>query len=213
MFFCILGVIKILEIVNNQITLTKGDSAILNLTIYFPNMEEQYELMDGDIVTFSITDKTQCFGESKIVIKKDFEQNEIQLNPVDTKYLSCGKYEYDVQLTFKNGDVNTIIGPELFYLTTEITPSNINRNYNGDYTPSNNVSRDDGQLIGILNTGIKKVVTTNTNLDDLGDVELNNPKDGDLLSFFDNKWVNSDVEKVLNYHTLILDGGYINDLF
>ena len=208
-----LGVIKILEIVNNQITLTKGDSAILNLTIYFPNMEEQYELMDGDIVTFSITDKTQCFGESKIVIKKDFEQNEIQLNPVDTKYLSCGKYEYDVQLTFKNGDVNTIIGPELFYLTTEITPSNINRNYNGDYTPSNNVSRDDGQLIGILNTGIKKVVTTNTNLDDLGDVELNNPKDGDLLSFFDNKWVNSDVEKVLNYYTLILDGGYINDLF
>ena len=208
-----LGVIKILEIVNNQITLTKGDSAILNLTIYFPNMEEQYELMDGDIVTFSITSKTQCFGESKIVIKKDFEQNEIQLNPVDTKYLSCGRYEYDVQLTFKNGDVNTIIGPELFYLTTEITPSNINRNYNGDYTPSNNVSRDDGQLIGILNTGIKKVVTTNTNLDDLGDVELNNPKDGDLLSFFDNKWVNSDVEKVLNYHTLILDGGYINDLF
>ena len=213
MFFCILGVIKILEIVNNQITLTKGDTAILNLTIYFPNMEEQYELMDGDIVTFSLTNKTECFGESKVVIKKDFEQNEIQLNPIDTKYLSCGKYEYDVQLTFKNGDVNTIIGPELFYLTTEITPSNINRNYNGDYTPSNNVSRDDGQLIGILNTGIKKVVTTNTNLDDLGDVELNNPKDGDLLSFFDNKWVNSDVEKVLNYHTLILDGGYINDLF
>ena len=213
MLFCILGVIKILEIVNNQITLTKGDTAILNLTIYFSNMEEQYELMDGDIVTFSLTNKTECFGESKIVIKKDFEQNEIQLNPVDTKYLSCGKYEYDVQLTFKNGDVNTIIGPELFYLTTEITPSNINRNYNGDYTPSNNVSRDDGQLIGILNTGIKKVVTTNTNLDDLGDVELNNPKDGDLLSFFDNKWVNSDVEKVLNYHTLILDGGYINDLF
>ena len=213
MFFCILGVIKILEIVNNQITLTKGDTAILNLTIYFPNMEEQYELMDGDVVTFSLTNKTECFGKSKVVIKKDFEQNEIQLNPVDTKYLSCGKYEYDVQLTFKNGDVNTIIGPELFYLTTEITPSNINRNYNGDYTPSNNVSRDDGQLIGILNTGIKKVVTTNTNLDDLGDVELNNPKDGDLLSFFDNKWVNSDVEKVLNYHTLILDGGYINDLF
>ena len=212
MLFCILGVIKILEIVNNQITLTKGDTAILNLTIYFPNMEEQYELMDGDIVTFSLTNKTECFGESKVVIKKDFEQNEIQLNPIDTKYLSCGKYEYDVQLTFKNGDVNTIIGPELFYLTTEITPSNISRTYN-DYTPSNNVSRDDGQLIGILNTGIKKVVTTNTNLDDLGDVELNNPKDGDLLSFFDNKWVNSDVEKVLNYHTLILDGGYINDLF
>ena len=175
-------------------------------------MEEQYELMDGDIVTFSITDKTQCFGESKVVIKKDFEQNEIQLKPIDTKYLLCGKYEYDVQLTFKNGDVNTIIGPELFYLTTEITPSNTNRTYN-DYTPSNDINRDDGQLIGILNAGIKKVVTTNTNLDDLGDVELNNPKDGDLLSFFDNKWVNSDVEKVLNYHTLILDGGYINDLF
>ena len=213
MFFCILGVIKILEIVNNQITLTKGDTAILNLTIYFPNMEEQYELMDGDIVTFSLTNKTECFGESKVVIKKDFEQNEIQLNPVDTKYLSCGKYEYDVQLTFKNGDVNTIIGPELFYLTTEITPSNINRNYNGDYTPSNDINRDDGQLIGILNTGIKRVVTTNTNLGDLEDVELNNPQEGDLLSFFDNKWTNSDVEKVLNYHTLILDGGYINDLF
>ena len=213
MFFCILGVIKILEIVNNQITLTKGDTAILNLTIYFPNMEEQYELMDGDIVTFSLTNKTECFGESKVVIKKDFEQNEIQLNPIDTKYLSCGKYEYDVQLTFKNGDVNTIIGPELFYLTTEITPSNINRNYNGDYTPSNGINRDDGQLIGILNTGIKKVVTTNTNLEDLQDVELNNPQEGDLLSFFDNKWINSDVEKVLNYHTLVLDGGYINDLF
>ena len=204
--------IKILEIVSNQITLTKGDTAILNLTIYFPNMEEQYELMDGDVATFSLTNKTECFGESKVVIKKDFEQNEIQLNPVDTKYLSCGKYEYDVQLTFKNGDVNTIIGPELFYLTTEITPLNINRNYNGDYTPSNDINRDDGQLIGILNTGVKTIVTTNTNLEDLQDVELNNPQEGEVLSFFNNKWENSDIEKVLNYHTLILDGGYINDL-
>lgn len=206
-----LGVIKILEIVNNQITLTKGDSAILNLTIYFPNMEEQYELMDGDIVTFSITDKTQCFGESKIVVKKDFKQNEIQLKPIDTKYLSCGKYEYDVQLTFKNGDVNTIIGPELFYLTTEITPSNTNRTYN-DYTPSNDINRDDGQLIGILNAGIKKIPVTDLNLEDLEDVELKTPQEGEILSFFDNKWKNSDIEKVLNYHTLILDGGYINDL-
>ena len=205
--------IKILEIVNNQITLTKGDTAILNLTIYFPNMEEQYELMDGDVVTFSLTNKTECFGKSKVVIKKDFEQNEIQLNPVDTKYLSCGKYEYDVQLTFKNGDVNTIIGPELFYLTTEITPSNINRNYNDDYTPSNDINRDDGQLIGILNAGVETIVTTNTNLEDLQDVELNNPQEGEVLSFFNNKWENSDIEKVLNYHTLILDGGYINDLF
>lgn len=203
--------IKILEIVNNQITLTKGDTAILNLTIYFPNMEEQYELMDGDIVTFSITDKTQCFGESKIVVKKDFQQNEIQLKPIDTKYLSCGKYEYDVQLTFKNGDVNTIIGPELFYLTTEITPSNISRTYN-DYTPSNNVNRDDGQLIGILNAGIQKIPATSLNLEDLEDVELINPQEGEVLSFFNNKWENSDIEKVLNYHTLILDGGYINDL-
>lgn len=203
--------IKILEIVNNQITLTKGDTAILNLTIYFPNMEEQYELMDGDIVTFSITDKTQCFGESKIVVKKDFQQNEIQLKPIDTKYLPCGKYEYDVQLTFKNGDVNTIIGPELFYLTTEITPSNISRTYN-DYTPSNNVNRDDGQLIGILNAGIQKIPATSLNLEDLEDVELINPQEGEVLSFFDNKWENSDIEKVLNYHTLILDGGYINDL-
>lgn len=203
--------IKILEIVNNQITLTKGDTAILNLTIYFPNMEEQYELMDGDIVTFSITDKTQCFGESKIVVKKDFQQNEIQLKPIDTKYLPCGKYEYDVQLTFKNGDVNTIIGPELFYLTTEITPSNISRTYN-DYTPSNNVNRDDGQLIGILNAGIQKIPATSLNLEDLEDVELINPQEGEVLSFFDNKWENSDIEKVLNYHILILDGGYINDL-
>lgn len=203
--------IKILEIVNNQITLTKGDTAILNLTIYFPNMEEQYELMDGDIVTFSITDKTQCFGESKIVVKKDFQQNEIQLKPIDTKYLPCGKYEYDVQLTFKNGDVNTIIGPELFYLTTEITPSNISRTYN-DYTPSNNANRDDGQLIGILNAGIQKIPATSLNLEDLEDVELINPQEGEVLSFFNNKWENSDIEKVLNYHTLILDGGYINDL-
>lgn len=174
-------------------------------------MEEQYELMDGDIVTFSITDKTQCFGESKIVVKKDFQQNEIQLKPIDTKYLPCGKYEYDVQLTFKNGDVNTIIGPELFYLTTEITPSNISRTYN-DYTPSNNVNRDDGQLIGILNAGIQKIPATSLNLEDLEDVELINPQEGEVLSFFDNKWENSDIEKVLNYHTLILDGGYINDL-
>lgn len=203
--------IKILEIVNNQITLTKGDTAILNLTIYFPNMEEQYELMDGDIVTFSLTNKTECFGESKVVIKKDFKQNEIQLKPIDTKYLPCGKYEYDVQLTFKNEDVNTIIGPELFYLTTEITPSNISRTYN-DYTPSNNVNRDDGQLIGILNAGIQKIPATSLNLEDLEDVELINPQEGEVLSFFDNKWGNSDIEKVLNYHTLILDGGYINDL-
>lgn len=208
MFFCILGVIKILEIVNNQITLTKGDTAILNLTIYFPNMEEQYELMDGDIVTFSITDKTQCFGESKIVVKKDFQQNEIQLKPIDTKYLPCGKYEYDVQLTFKNGDVNTIIGPELFYLTTEITPSNISRTYN-DYTPSNNVNRDDGQLIGVLNVGVEKIIDLNISLSNLQDVEIKDAEEQDILLYNQekNNWNNKNIFDILNKNNLILDGG------
>ncbi len=199
--------IKILEIIGNKINLTKGDSANFNLSIYYPDMKNQYELMPGDKVIFSVSKSNSC-NNKKILIKKFFENNEISLKPIDTAYLNCGNYEYDVQLVFKDGDVNTIIAPNLFQLSDEITPSILRNNY--DFTPNNSVKQDVGQLIGVLNVGVKKVAYTDLNLEDLNNVEINSPQEGDLIFFSDNKWKNLDIEEVLKQETLILDGGHMN---
>lgn len=100
-----------------HISLVRGDSATIKLTIKDKSTNQEYVLGDGDVVRFSVK-KEICSND--ILIQKTFESNEIVISYEDTKDLSFGDYVYDVELQFIDGQRDTIIRPSTFTLLSEV---------------------------------------------------------------------------------------------
>lgn len=101
---------------NKKITLVRGDSLHLKVNIYVD--KEPYIPQLGDSVRFAMK---QSYQSNKLLIKKNIpiDSMELHLEPSDTKKLNFGKYVYDIEITFYNGDVDTFISGE-FELTPEV---------------------------------------------------------------------------------------------
>lgn len=101
---------------NKKITLVRGDSLHLKVNIYIDG--EPYTPSNGDIVRFAMK---QTYQSNKVLIHKNIpiDSLELHLEPSDTKKLAFGKYVYDIEITFDNGDVDTFISGE-FELTPEV---------------------------------------------------------------------------------------------
>ena len=104
------------KIENESIYLTRGDSAGFSIALF--DGEQEYQLQEGDFLTFTV--RKNVYAPEK-VIQKVLDGNQVELLPSDTSGLSFGNYVYDVQLTFANGDINTIIPPSLFQIMEEVT--------------------------------------------------------------------------------------------
>ena len=87
----------------NGITLTRGDSATLEVVI--KDGEETYDY-SGDVVKFGV--KRSPF-DAECVLEKTVEDGKIVLEPEDTETLEFGDYVYDVQLTHVDEDEATSI--------------------------------------------------------------------------------------------------------
>ena len=107
-----------LQITSNEVSLTRGDSADLQVIIY--DLEGNvYELQTGDILTFTM--KYNCVTED-IIIQKDITSGStIHIQPTDTNELAYGSYWFDVQLTKADSKVYTVIDPHKFNITKEVT--------------------------------------------------------------------------------------------
>ena len=99
-----------------KISLVRGDTLKLKIDIYIN--DEPYTPVSGDSVRFAMK---QSYTSNKILINKPvpIDTLVLQLDPRDTKKLSFGKYVYDIEITFANGDVDTFISGELV-LTPEV---------------------------------------------------------------------------------------------
>ena len=108
-----------LNIEENYIELTRGDTARLNVYI------EQYMLRKGDIIKFTVKRSavdTDYLIQKIVEIEKDCANTEIKLEPEDTKDLEFGKYVYDVEHICKEtGDVSTIIPKNTLRITEEVS--------------------------------------------------------------------------------------------
>ncbi|MBO7734447.1 MAG: hypothetical protein J6S67_17915 [Methanobrevibacter sp.] len=103
---------------NNNITLTRGDSASISVGLKNPD-GSAYTLQTGDVLFFTV--KYNCITED-IIIQKDISTDAIiNIIPSDTAALLYGEYFYDVQLTKANGEVNTVIPPRDFIVAKEVT--------------------------------------------------------------------------------------------
>ena len=106
------------------ITLTRGDSFYSVLSM--KKNELPYEPQQGDVIQFALksaqmNDKGE-YKDTEPLILKTIPNDTLMLYiaPNDTKQLPFGRYVYDIQITFANGDVDTFISEAPFTLSREV---------------------------------------------------------------------------------------------
>ena len=100
---------------DKKITMVQGDTGVIRMRIH------NHELSLGDEVKFAIVNKANpsillCqHSDKKIVLEKKvtvFEKDgsaRIVIYPYDTEYLQPGKYLYEIQVTTKDGRIDTVV--------------------------------------------------------------------------------------------------------
>lgn len=107
---------KVFEITNNKIRITRGDTGIFEIDILDRVTDLPYNPESDDVVRFTV--KKSQYQNKPLIYK---EGTQITLDPIDTLNLPYGKYLYDVEITLANGMVQTIIEPNEFEVTSEVT--------------------------------------------------------------------------------------------
>ena len=108
---------------SDKLSITRGDSALFEITAIDEKTEAPILFETGDTVYFTVKTSvhTEVIEIQKII--KVFESGIaiVRILPEDTKHMRFRKYVYDVQLTREDGLVKTFIGPSEFEITAEVT--------------------------------------------------------------------------------------------
>ena len=104
-----------LKISNQDITLTRGDTARIKLGITKGGKAYDFS---ADTVVFSVKKSTAA---PDYVFQKTVQDGVVTILPTDTAPLMYGTYVYDVELTTAGGDVCTVITPHNFIVAQEVT--------------------------------------------------------------------------------------------
>lgn len=100
---------------DQNITLTRSDSARIELTVY-NEAGEAYDF-SNDLTQFTVKRNTVT---EDIIFQKTFTGGVITIDPSDTKDLYYDDMVYDVQLITPDNDVYTVIDPAKFILGKEV---------------------------------------------------------------------------------------------
>lgn len=106
-----------LKIVDGNIYLTRGDSAILELTIKDEN-GETWTPGAGDKVIFALK-KAAINPKVLLKIEAVAGDTDIVIAPEDTKDFTCGQYIYDIHAKLAGGDIYTVIADKIFEIGKE----------------------------------------------------------------------------------------------
>lgn len=112
------------KVEGNKITMTRGDTLILQVNI--SQGEEPYVPVEGDSVRFAVKSRLNsrgtAFKEAEPLINKNIPTDTmlLTLEPDDTKQLPFGEYAYDIEITFNNGVVDTFITNSPLILEPEV---------------------------------------------------------------------------------------------
>lgn len=104
---------------DNEISLTRGDTLKVNVSITQGNGVEQYIPLASDVITFGLK---KSINDAECLIEKNipYDTMLLSIEPEDTKSLEFGNYVYDIQIQFANGDVYTFIAEKKFAITGEV---------------------------------------------------------------------------------------------
>lgn len=113
------------KIIGNSITLTRGDSLVLQLEL--TRNGETYTPAEDDLIRFALKrNKLKQDGsdfvddEPLALINIPNDTLTLEITPGATKTLAFGNYVYDIEITFADGKVDTFIDNENFILTPEV---------------------------------------------------------------------------------------------
>ena len=105
------------EVYRNDISITRGDSAIFDVTIT-DKLKNIYTPDSTDEIIFTVKENTRSRPS---VFQKPVINGQVVIEPADTNGLCYGKYIYDVQLRKADGWVDTIIPPHAFNVLGEVS--------------------------------------------------------------------------------------------
>lgn len=98
-----------IHIVNDDITLSKGNSLVVNIELF--DGDEPYTPEAGERLIFSLK---RAINDDEYVMQKDITNLVLELSPKETN-ISVGKYLYDIVL-FGENKKDTVIGPKGFII-------------------------------------------------------------------------------------------------
>ena len=108
-----------------SITMTRGDT--MKAAITLTKDGEPYEPAAGDSIRFALkhttlnANKTDYADTTPLILKQiPTDTMELTLDPEDTKGLAFGSYIYDIEVTFADGSVDTVIPTAGFRITPEV---------------------------------------------------------------------------------------------
>lgn len=104
---------------NDEIRLTRGDTARLTVSIIDEPTQTEHVLNKDDILTLTV--KKRAKDSEHLMQKVSTGSNSFHIEPSDTSNLNFGTYVYDVQLNKASGDVYTIVEPAPFVILQEVT--------------------------------------------------------------------------------------------
>ena len=114
------------SVIRNRISITRGDSAQITLTIRDRVTGGLFVPGPDDRLTFTV--KRELSDEIPLVVKtldngivRQEEDCLLLLVPEDTAQLPFGAYRYDVELVLASGYTDTVIPPSSFIVTGEVT--------------------------------------------------------------------------------------------
>ena len=98
-----------LSIVDNAITLTRGDSA--TFTVGLEKDGDSYVPAQGDYIRFALSKGYKGeYGYKRLLVKQiPYDTLEFTLTPEETGALSYETYNYDVELVYEDGNTDTFI--------------------------------------------------------------------------------------------------------
>lgn len=96
-----------ISVKNNRITMTRGDTCRIKITLNDDNGDE-YTPQEGDVIRFAAK-KEYTDSEPVIFVEVPTDTMVLEIKPNDTKHLPFGNYVYDLQITFADGTVNTFV--------------------------------------------------------------------------------------------------------
>ena len=100
----------------NNIHITRGDSALIGLDLFLSD-GSIYVKQPGDSLRLNIKRK---YTDTVNLLEKPLSDIAINLTPQDTNSLPYGNYWYDIELTTKDGNVYTVVGPSRFVIREEV---------------------------------------------------------------------------------------------
>lgn len=109
-------------IVDSQknISMTRGDTFAKILSLKKDG--EVYEPQDGDVIRFNMSKGYKGNHDYILLIQKVIPNDTLlwKLEPNDTSDIPYGRYNYDLEITYADGTVETFLNDRKFSLTKEV---------------------------------------------------------------------------------------------